>query len=702
MKNGYSTDFHEFLMLPNGHVMMMSYHTITYDMSQIVEGGKTDASLVINIIQEQDLDKNVVFEWRNIDYIPITDSDLDLTSSRINYGTINGFDMDDDGNILVSFRNHSEIIKISRATGELMWRMGGPRGEFTFVGEHEENAPYYFARQHNIERLPNGNISLFDNGEFHTPPYSRAAEYSLDEINKVATLVSEWRYPNGNIFCVTAGNAEQLSDGGWFIGYGVPHPQNVKRNAVEVHPDGSIALELSLPNSVLAYRAYKAPWKELVSRPSIFHFELLEGNIYSFNNEEIVTGVEIKFNSLSAASYNEATIERVPYGPIQPEFFGNIPNIYPVSIRYRGLGITSHISEFHFDLASFSEIKNPSKTSIYYREFPDKGLFLMKPTTYDSLNNKLIATVTGFGEIVFGSTENDVISNSPIPFEPLDSIKVLPLDSLTMRWSGKGSFDSFNVQVSTDSNFSSTLIDSNLNSSFIVMKGLTNHTKYFWRVKSILGASQSNWSPIWNFETTDPFISITSPDGGEEWQQGSNSIIRWETNISDSVALSLLSDEGFLISIGKVLGKLNAFEWEITSEFNVGSIYQFKIESISDTTLFDLSNQSFSIIDTITNIDKDLGTIPNEFVLLQNYPNPFNPTTTIKYLVPKEVANQDLLLQLKVYDILGKVVVTLVNKHRRSGNYEVTFDASNLTSGVYYYQLTAGDFIDTKKMMLIK
>jgi len=78
-KNGYTTDFHEFLMLPNGHAILMSYHTIIFDMSTIVPGGQTNCSLVINIIQEQDTDKNVVFEWRNIDYIPITDSDLDLT-----------------------------------------------------------------------------------------------------------------------------------------------------------------------------------------------------------------------------------------------------------------------------------------------------------------------------------------------------------------------------------------------------------------------------------------------------------------------------------------------------------------------------------------------------------------------------------------------------------------------------------------------
>ncbi|MFI5236975.1 MAG: aryl-sulfate sulfotransferase, partial [Ignavibacteriales bacterium] len=297
MKNGYVTDFHEFIMLPEGHAMMMSYHTIIYDMSTIVPGGKTNCELVINVIQEQDVDKNVVFEWRNIDYIPITDSDEDLTQSRINYSTLNGFDIDDDGNILASFRNHSEIMKISRATGEVIWRMGSPRGEFTFIGEHEENAPYYHARQHHIQRLSNGNISLFDNGEYHQPPYSRGVEYTLDEINKVATLVSEVRYPNGNIFTATAGNAQKLSDGGWFIGYGVPNPQFVKRNAVEYHQDGSIALELSLPNGILAYRAFKFPWKELIVKPSVTHYEVLAGNTYVFNDttNTIFTDVTIKF-----------------------------------------------------------------------------------------------------------------------------------------------------------------------------------------------------------------------------------------------------------------------------------------------------------------------------------------------------------------------------------------------------------------------
>lgn len=697
MKNGYTTDFHEFLMLPNGNVMMMSYHTILYDMSQIVEGGKTDASLIINIIQEQDREKNVVFEWRNIDYIPITDSDLNLTDSRINYSTLNAFTVDDDGSILASFRNHSEIMKISRETGAIMWRMGSPRSDFTYVGEHEENAPFYHARQHNIIRLPNGNISLFDNGQFHSPPYSRAVEYSLDEANKVATLVSEWRYPNGNIFCATAGNAQKLSNGGWFIGYGVPSPQFVERNAVEVHPDGSIALELSLPRGVLAYRAYKFPWKEFISKPSYTHIEVKEGNSYSFSNESIKTGVEITFASLSAADYNEATITRLPFGPKKPEFLGGLPHIYPVSIVFQGLAINSHRSEFHFDLATFPEIKNPATTSIFWREFPNSGLFLPLPTTYDTLKQELITTLNGFGEIVFGDMANTYSANIPIPYEPANKLRVLPLDSIVLRWTGKGNYSNFRVQVSTDSLFASTLLDLTHNSSFQIFKNLANETKYFWRVKSILAEMESDWSSVRSFEATDPYIEIVAPNGGEEWKHVTDEVIRWQTNIYDTVLIDLLANQQNILTIGKVPGNIKAFEWQIPGGLSPSPEYRIQITSLADVNLFAASEQSFSIVDTITSIAAS-DIVINDYILHQNYPNPFNPRTTIRYQLPTTTQ-----LELSIYSLLGEKVVTLVHARLPAGNYQAEWDASGVVSGLYFYRLETGNgIVQTKKLILLK
>jgi len=100
---------------------------------------------------------------------------------------------------------------------------------------------------------------------------------------------------------------------------------------------------------------------------------------------------------------------------------------------------------------------------------------------------------------------------------------------------------------------------------------------------------------------------------------------------------------------------------------------------------------------------------PNVFSLEQNYPNPFNPSTKIKYTIPEEVKGERQEVILKVYDILGNEVITLVNEEQPAGSYEVEFSSEssfqlvrNLTSGIYFYQLKAGDFIQTKKMILLR
>lgn len=104
-----------------------------------------------------------------------------------------------------------------------------------------------------------------------------------------------------------------------------------------------------------------------------------------------------------------------------------------------------------------------------------------------------------------------------------------------------------------------------------------------------------------------------------------------------------------------------------------------------------------SIAEIITDIGKKEEVVPSNFSLSQNYPNPFNPTTTIKYQLP--ITGH---VTLKVYDLLGREVATLVNEEKTPGNYQVKFDGSNLSSGVYFYRMQAGDFTQTKKIVLLK
>jgi len=140
------------------------------------------------------------------------------------------------------------------------------------------------------------------------------------------------------------------------------------------------------------------------------------------------------------------------------------------------------------------------------------------------------------------------------------------------------------------------------------------------------------------------------------------------------------------------------------------------------------------VADNVTAVEEEKEQLPTSFSLSQNYPNPFNPTTTIKYSIPAVVATQpngggsnlsnssqrqqiayltarqassqaprnDALVQLKIYDILGREIATLVNEYKSPGNYEATFNADNLPSGVYIYRLTSGSKVKARKMILIK
>ncbi len=105
---------------------------------------------------------------------------------------------------------------------------------------------------------------------------------------------------------------------------------------------------------------------------------------------------------------------------------------------------------------------------------------------------------------------------------------------------------------------------------------------------------------------------------------------------------------------------------------------------------------------TLTAIDENENNIPTNFSLSQNYPNPFNPTTKIKYAAPPNLPEGEALIQIKVYDVLGNEIATLVNKEQSPGEYEVEFNGSNLSSGIYFYRLSAGSFIQTKKMIYLK
>ncbi|MBK6914589.1 MAG: VCBS repeat-containing protein [Ignavibacteriales bacterium] len=134
--------------------------------------------------------------------------------------------------------------------------------------------------------------------------------------------------------------------------------------------------------------------------------------------------------------------------------------------------------------------------------------------------------------------------------------------------------------------------------------------------------------------------------------------------------------------------------YSFTDENLSSGKYQYRLKQIDFDGTFEYSNT----------VEVEINS-PTEFSLGQNYPNPFNPTTRIKYTIPSvtlSLSKGDILVSLKVFDVLGNEIATLVNEPQRPGSYEVEFNSAKLSSGVYYYQIKSGNFLDTKKMVLIR
>jgi len=253
--NGYDADYHDIQLLANGGYLLQAYDSISVNMSEIISGGNNDAMVIILIIQEFDSNKNLIFEWNAWEHLNIADyENLDLTNNRIVWMHGNSIHIDLDSNILVSNRRSSEVIKIDRNNGDVIWYFGGPNNEFSIT-----NDPYNgFSRQHDVRRIENGNILLFDNGNDHDPPISRAVEYEIDESEKTADLVWDFSHPQSYVG-LAMGSVQRLPNNNTLINWG----RLLNQGAVitEVDYDKNIVFEIQYPYPFYCYRVTKHTWQ---------------------------------------------------------------------------------------------------------------------------------------------------------------------------------------------------------------------------------------------------------------------------------------------------------------------------------------------------------------------------------------------------------------------------------------------------------
>lgn len=227
------TDFHDFLILPNGNYVFMTYN-------DVMRGGERIIDAVIQVVEP--VSYTVVFQWDSKDHLDPADS----YTNGADYAHINAFFEDTDGNFLVSLRSTNSILKIDSTTGDVIWTLGGNTGDFEIIDPLGG-----FIGQHAVSRTAGGNILLFDNGyenpgrtdgqlpEFQSRAnVTRVVEYALDEVNHTATLVYSHVLPGQTAFAT--GLVQELPGGNIFVGWGLgPYTQ-----AQEVTRDGRVLFEI--------------------------------------------------------------------------------------------------------------------------------------------------------------------------------------------------------------------------------------------------------------------------------------------------------------------------------------------------------------------------------------------------------------------------------------------------------------------------
>jgi hypothetical protein len=202
-----------------------------------------------------------------------------------------------------------------------------------------------------------------------------------------------------------------------------------------------------------------------------------------------------------------------------------------------------------------------------------------------------------------------------------------------------------------------------------------------------------------------PYINILYPNGGEYWINGTTEAIAWTSENIDDVKIELSIDNGTnWITIVDSIPNTGLYTWTVNTPYYSEECL-IKVSDLSYSIYYDESDSVFTIdlVPSVKNLDR--GGSLEEFELLQNYPNPFNPNTTINFALPHSCD-----VTIKLYDILGNKVSTLVSEYKKAGYYSVEFNASNLPSGIYFYKIEAVDpstssglsFVEVKKMVLLK
>lgn len=265
--NGFTIDIHEFQLMDNGDYLIAGKSDSIVDLSAyILDGNLGSDTTHIRGFTIQRFDAathNLLFQWNSNDHVdPLEayEENYGYSIADFDYCHGNAIEIDSDGNILISFRHTNSIYKIDGVTGNTIWKLGGKNSSFVFTND------LGFSGQHDIRRLPNGNVSIFDNGNMSTAQLSRAVEYDLDTNTWEATMVWEYYY-SSSLFSRAMGNHQTTVDDYHLINYGRifrPFP-----SFVLINDNDALISEMYFTDTVYSYRSFACNEPQGFNRPKV-------------------------------------------------------------------------------------------------------------------------------------------------------------------------------------------------------------------------------------------------------------------------------------------------------------------------------------------------------------------------------------------------------------------------------------------------
>ena len=597
--NGYDTDEHELIIEPDGHYFLIALGYRTVDMSKLVPGGKTSATIIDNHVQEFDANHNLVFEWLCFDYFDIRDAvHENLKDDHIDYLHMNSIAVDYDGHIIISSRHLSEITKIDRQTGDIIWRLGGGNNEFDFVNDEHE-----ISYQHHVRPVPgkSNHYTAFDNGNYHQPQFSRAVEFKVDTQNMTATKV--WEYPRQpGRYSNWMGNAQRLANGNTFINWA----DGSLPKATEVTPEGEVVYEGDFVEYSHCYRAFRFEWESVAAKPYLII-------------ESLPDRVTLIFNKFGDTNVKEYII----YGGRTENSLVPIDTTVNTYAHFTNL---KNNSRYYFNVCAVDLNGNHSQFSDIIRTY----------VNYSDVGENLLEN----GDFSDGSNHWDFLARDEA------------------RAQGSVTNGEFYVRITEGGSefWKVQLIQENIP----IIRG----RKYLFEFEARATANKA----------IEPRVAMN----GGDW-----------TNYARTNPIVITRQK-----------KHYTFEFEMNDPTDYQARVVLNCGKSNSDAYFDNVGVTEIIPATVVTQEQ---TLPLDFQLHQNYPNPFNPTTTIRYVVPELC-----YVRLTVYNIQGEMVAELVNLPHDPGLHQIVFEATNMSSGLYFYKINAhsvknnANYQAVRKMMIVK